>query len=208
MTTSSDAEPDVSGVTVSAGIEIVCTTCYLKGTATGELSVPSNFSVTQAISNVKNQVETTVQNLTDYAEGWAKNITEEASPDVMDFDFDALEFPRFDYDFTDVSLPAIPEANLRFTFDGFELYMLIDTTLSLGTTYTLNLFNSGRETSEAVPIGLYITEDLQLGLIFTVDLILAAHGTVDVSSGFHLLMDDGFAIDIALFGDDASGITL
>lgn len=149
----------------------------------------------------------TVENFTDAAYDYLKDLADEAWDSVMDHEEFAL--PTFDFDFNNVSIAPVPDANLRFSFDGLELYMLMDTTLSMDATYTLNLFNSGRYLAgtPAAVIGIYITENLHLGLIFTVDLILAAHADIDVSSGFHLLLDDGFAIDIALFGDDASSIT-
>ncbi|KAF2773459.1 hypothetical protein EJ03DRAFT_380191 [Teratosphaeria nubilosa] len=66
-------------------------------------------------------------------------------------------------------LPPLLEANLHFTFDDLELYMLVETTLTLGSTYT---------------------------------------ATIQTSSGFHLKLNDGLAIDIAFFGDNVSDITL
>ncbi|KAK4499719.1 hypothetical protein PRZ48_010237 [Zasmidium cellare] len=202
-----DAEAKVSqaNITVETGIEVICTTCYLKGVATAELSISSSLNISQELQQLSHSLVDTVENFTEAA----KDFVEGTAHNVMDsiFDDEDFKFPTFDFDFNNVSIEAVPDASLRFSFDGLELYMLIDTTLSLDATYTLNLFNSGRETAGVIPIGLYITDDLQLGLIFTVDLILAAHADIDVSSGFHLLLDDGFAIDIALFGEDASSIT-
>lgn len=164
--------------------------------------MPSSFNITQTIDSVGEQVEDNLKNFTDAAVEYVKDIADEFWDSVMDLDFDEFEFPTFNYDFNNLTVPDIPEANLRFTFDGLELYMLVDTILSLGATYTLPLYKS------KTPVGIYITEELQLGLIFSVDLILATEGSIDVSSGIHLKLDDGFAVNIALFGEDASDITL
>lgn len=112
-----------------------------------------------------------------------------------------FELPTWPYDFT-VPISPIPKASLHFGFDGMELYMLIDTTLSLGATYTLPLYESESLAGIALPNG------LDIGIIFSVDLILTVDGMIDISSGFHLKLEDGLAIDIALFDDEVSGITL
>lgn len=182
----------------------MCTTCYLKGIATAELTVSSTVNISQELTQIGDNLIGIVENFTTAAVDVVEELLKDNLTDLV-HDIEHGDFPTFDFDFDNVSILAIPEANLRFSFDGLELYMLVDTILSMDATYTLNLFNSGREA--AMPIGIYITEDLQLGIIFTVDLILSAHADIDVSSGFHLLLDDGFAIDIALFGEAASSIT-
>jgi hypothetical protein len=83
-----------------------------------------------------------------------------------------------------------------------ELYMEIDTTLSGGATYTLNLYTS--ETA----IGFTVGEDLLIGVIFSVDLILSVESEIDISSGFHIQLNDGVAIDIPMFDRNVSSITL
>jgi hypothetical protein len=101
-----------------------------------------------------------------------------------------------------MEIPAIPECNLQFTFDELELYLNVDTIFSLGATYELNLYSS------STPLGISITKDLEVGVIFAIDLILSVEGEIDISSGFHIKLDDGLRIDIALFGDDVSEIVL
>jgi len=41
-----------------------------------------------------------------------------------------------------------------------------------------------------------------------VDLILDVQAEIDISSGFHVQLDDGVLIDIQLFSEKASGITM
>lgn len=196
--------PGPGGIPIAstAGITVVCTKCYLKGFATGELSVPSNFSMLSTIESVKNSTVDMIESLTDRVGEYVDNIAQEFWTDVITFDWDDFELPTLDFDFDNYTIEEVGDVNVRFSFDGLELYMELDTTLALGSTYTLPLYNS------ITPLGITISENLKLGLTFSVSLILDAQFTIDISSGIHLKLDDGFAVDIALFGDKASGITL
>jgi hypothetical protein len=78
----------------------------------------------------------------------------------------------------------------------------IDTTLSAGATYTLNLYESES------PIGISAGQELEVGIVFTVDVILSVEGEIDISSGFHIQLNDGVAINIAMFGQNISSVTL
>lgn len=120
---------------------------------------------------------------------------------VISGDFDGFDFPPFDVDF-DIDLPKLPECNLRLQFDGLELYMEIDTILSGSATYTLNLYTS------QTPIGFTVGTGLLVGVVFSIDLIVSVEAEVDISSGFHILLNDGIAIDIHMFDHDVSSITL
>jgi hypothetical protein len=179
----------------------VCTKCYIKGVATAELTIDGNFDAGLALEQTFDKVRENVENFTDtldeyyieYSKGVMANIKKDGI-DVEDF-----AFPTFDYNF-DMELPAIPECNLRFQFDGMELYMSINTILNAGATYELNLYSSN------TPLGLSITPDLEVGIIFAVDLIISVEGEIDISSGFHIKLEDGVAIDIKLFAEDVSDI--
>lgn len=80
--------------------------------------------------------------------------------------------------------------------------MEIDTILNLGATYTINMFTS------QTPIGFKLADDFQVGVIFSIDLILSVESQIDISTGFHILLDDGIAIDLHMFDKDVSSITL
>lgn len=206
---------------VSGDINVTCTQCYIKGEVIAQLSA-GHLNVSRIVDQTVDQVEGNVNNLTseivDYVGDWVKNVTGDSAELFTDFFegewddlerdwndlenvFDAKELPTFDYDF-DMHIPALPEVSLSFGFDSFELFMMLETALSLDSTYTYNLYHSNS------PIGISVTDDLWFGVIFSVDLILAATGEIDISSGFHIKLDDGLKIDIALFGDEASGIAL
>lgn len=184
-------------------MEIVCTTCYIKGTATAQFTIEGNFNASQAFHNVTSEIETDVDNITttaiDYVESYVKSVITSVTSDG--FHIDDLDFPPIQIDF-DVDVPNIPECELQFQFDGMELYMQIDTILSGGATYTLNLYTSESE------IGFTVGKDLLIGIIFSVDLILSVESEIDISSGFHIQLNDGVAINIPMFDQNVSSITL
>jgi hypothetical protein len=184
-------------------VEIVCTTCYITGTATAQFTINGNFNVSQAFHNVTSAVETEFTNLTTsaitYVENYVKNETSLLTSG--DFHIDDLDYPPLMFDF-DVAIPQIPACDLQFQFDGMELYMEIDTILSSGATYTLNLYTS------KTPIGFSVADDLLIGVVFSVDLILSVESEIDISTGFHIQLHDGVAINIAMFDRNVSSIAL
>jgi hypothetical protein len=184
-------------------VEIVCTTCYIKGTATAQFTINGNFNVSEAFHNVTSGIDTEIDNITTtaikYLENYVKNVTNLFTSDELHIN--DLNFPPLQIDF-DLDVPDIPQCELNFQFDGMELYMEIDTTLSSGATYTLNLYTS------KTPIGFAVAEELLVGVVFSVDLILSVESEVDISSGFHILLNDGVAIAIPMFDQNISSITL
>ncbi|KAL6362126.1 hypothetical protein LRP88_05610 [Fusarium phalaenopsidis] len=151
---------------VSASIEITCATCYIKGTATTKFIYDRDFNISDAFENFTNQVESEVRSLatqvTDYVEEYVDGVVMKLDDGVGLDDFD---LPPMDVNFN-IDLPEIPEFRLQFQFDGLEMYMLIDTVLSAGATYTLNLYTS------TTPVGFAVSDNLEVGVIFTIDLIL------------------------------------
>lgn len=182
----------------------------MTGVASAELSA-ERFNISQIVDDTVDQIADTVSNFTSELVNFVGNWIEEVSGEPFDsmgdvftggdFDFDAEVMPTFNYSFH-MDIPSIPEVKLRFGFDAFELFMLLDTTLAVGTTYTYNLYASKS------PLGFAVSDDLRLGVTFTADLILAVNGEIDISAGFHLKLEDGLAVDISLFDEDPSGIIL
>ncbi|KAI4950046.1 hypothetical protein J4E91_004702 [Alternaria rosae] len=192
--------------TLEAGIEVTCRRCYVKGVATAELTIDGDFDAEALLNNTADSVKTGVQNLTsDFKDYLVKSIEEVEDTfdmsdgiDASDFDFD---FPTFNLTF-DLDVPTIEDANLHFQFDDMELYLEIGTTLSAGATYEITLF------ATQTPVGMKIGQYLMLGAVVTVDLILAVEGAIDISSGFHIKLDDGVAIDLPLFGNEVADMTV
>ncbi|KAE9364300.1 hypothetical protein N431DRAFT_563636 [Stipitochalara longipes BDJ] len=201
-----EGEKSKSDTSFSAGIDIVCTTCYIKGTATAQFTVNGNFNVSQAFQNATSAIETEAINITstaiDYVKNSVESVAKNATTSILsgDFDLDDIDFPPLAVDF-DVSIPEIPACDLSFQFDGLELYMELETALSGGATYTLNLFKS------KTPIGFSVDSDLLIGVVFSVDLILSVESEIDISTGFHIQLHDGIAINIPMFDHNVSSIT-
>ncbi|KAI0427481.1 hypothetical protein F5Y09DRAFT_29930 [Xylaria sp. FL1042] len=196
-----DQVPAGDGVSISAGIEVTCTTCYVKGNVTAELGFDSDFDIAQAITNFTTEVGEEVGNITetavDYLEteipGLLTNLTD-------DLDFSDISFPPLNISFN-VDVLDIPECRLRFQFDDLELYMLIDTVLSAGASYTLNLYSTN------TPIGFSVDSETFVGVIVSIDLILAVDTDIDISSGLHIKVEDGMALDLSLFSQNVSSVT-
>ncbi|KAK7597493.1 hypothetical protein V3481_004076 [Fusarium oxysporum f. sp. vasinfectum] len=170
---------------VSASIEITCATCYIKGTATTEFIYDREFNVSRAFSNFTNQVRRGIDSLADETADYIEKYIDKVADNLEDgFDMDDFDLPPLDYNLN-IDIPEIPEFRLQFQFDGLEVYMLIDTVLSAGATYTLNLYTS------TTPAGFAVRDNLEVGVIFAIDLILSVEGEINISSGFHLRLDDG-----------------
>lgn len=161
-----------------------------------------DFNTTQAIQNFTGEVHDEILNTTnqviDYIEDYFPTVIHNFDDGI---DLDDFDFPPINISFN-VAIPDIPECHLKFQFDDLELYMLIDTVLSAGATYNLNLYSSN------TPLGISASDDLFIGVIFSVDLILSADAEIDISSGIHIKLDDGVGLDMALFGKNVSSITL
>jgi hypothetical protein len=200
----SEIEANKGDTSLSAGVKIVCTTCYIKGTATAQLTVNGNFNVSQAFQSFKSEVEGDVDNLTnatiDSFETYFENIGTDLTS--LDIHLDDLDFPTLNNTSFDLAVPDIPECQLLFELDDLELYMEIDTTLSAAATYTFNLYKS------ETPLGVSAGQDLEIGIVFTVDVILSVEAEIDISSGFHIQLNDGVAINIPMFSQNISSVTL
>ncbi|KAI9147170.1 FAD-linked oxidoreductase hmp9 [Paramyrothecium foliicola] len=176
---------------VAVGIEVVCSRCYTKGTATAKLDIEGGVDPATlfdgALDAVGDSVAGTIDELTD----WIGEI---------DFDFSDFELniPAPDLDFN-VDLSAFPDTVLEFSIDNLELLMEVETTLSGGITHEIPLFRS-------VGLGLELTPDLFLGLVFGVDLILSADAEISLTSGFHLALEDAAVLKVALFSEEATDL--
>lgn len=185
-------------MTASAGIELVCATCYINGTVKGSLTISDNFNLTQAIDNVEGLVE----NATSSALDTLETHVERVFGNISTFDFSEIPaWPTLDVDFNLANLSSLPSVKGRFEFDALELYLDLELQMSAEATYTLNLFTSKTPAGFSIP-------DLEAGAIFGVTLILMSKAEVDITGGIHIKLDDGLALDLELFNKNTSGITL
>ncbi|KAK4118649.1 hypothetical protein N657DRAFT_367267 [Parathielavia appendiculata] len=192
-------------------VEVVCVTCYLKGGATATLSINGTFDFGDTMKNLTSQLKEEFKNMTETALDSIKKITTNVAEEVGDFfdprpgeDFEleeVINFDNFTIDVdTDIDLPPLPEVGVLFQIDNLDLYMLLDTTISAGATYTIPIFKSQTSFGVSDPTN----PDLEIGLFVTMDLILNVEGEISLRSGFHLLLEDPVGFKIALFGNDVS----
>lgn len=184
-------------------MNIICTTCYIKGNITAELLTnTTTFNISQALDTVKSDIEGDFFNITNSTIQFLENNITVTS---LVHDIEELEFPPLPIDF-DITIPDIPEVTLRLQFDGMEVYMQTETIFTGDATYSLNLY-----TSDIPELGASFNEDGVkgfIGLVFTVDLMLSVNAEISISSGFHLSLNDGAVIEISMFGQNVSHINL
>ncbi|KAF2477230.1 uncharacterized protein BDR25DRAFT_371252 [Lindgomyces ingoldianus] len=191
-------------VSLSAGIEVKCKTCYIKGKATAQLDVNGNFNASQAFHGLLDSVEDEVHNITQEVGQQLDNDFEDflkslSTGDLSDA-FNAFQAPTINNSFS-LEVQGIPECLLQLQFDGMELYVLLETKLSGSASYTLNIYQSN------TPLGIAI-QDVQMGIWFSLDLMLDAEAEIDITNGFHLKLDDGVKISIPMFGNNVSDIVI
>jgi hypothetical protein len=174
-------------LTTSGSIEIICSRCYTRGDATATLRLDGEFNATAAYQEVEDSVEDTIDQL----KHWVKNIDADASEFKLDIPAPNITF--------DVDMPAFPGAVLEFQFDGVEMFVELDIVLKGGMNYRLSLYKSHE-------LGVELAEDLFFGFVFGIDLILTAEAEMTITSGFHVLLDDGVLLKLALFAKETSDI--
>lgn len=168
-----------------------------------QFTISGEFNASNALLDFEKVVASEILSITDEAFEVIYNDVTQIFEDIITLNFESLPaFPTLPYDFNVDNITDIPECQLRFQFDGLELFLETEIKLSAGATYTVNLYSSNS------PLGFSVGSDLRVGVVFAIDLILAAETEIDVTSGFHIKLDDGLAIDITLFGTDVSDITL
>lgn len=140
-----------------------------------------------------------IENITDAVTDFGKDVWAEVTDFVETGDFD---MPPLDIDLQDIEVPEIPDVVLKFGFDELDLLVDVDVTLEAGAEYKLNLYTSQG------PFGFRIAEDLLVGVVVSVDLILSVDGDVTVGTGFHLQLDDGFSVELAMFAEEVANIEM
>ncbi|KAF3923948.1 hypothetical protein AA313_de0209574 [Arthrobotrys entomopaga] len=179
-------------------VDVVCKTCYLHASMTASATVNGVFNLTQDIDSVRGAVNNVTNATLSYIQKYATSLS--TSFDKNTFDLADLGLPPIPVDFN-IATPQLPGAYLTFEFDGFEIYLEMETVFSAGVTYAINLFSLPN------PIGLQLTKDLFIGVVPSIDLILSADSEINISSGFHIKFDDGFILETGLFANNATQTT-
>ncbi|KAL4738950.1 hypothetical protein BDV11DRAFT_188753 [Aspergillus similis] len=186
---------------LESGLAVICTACYINGSVSGFLTVENDFNISQAIDSVADEVsnvtESAIDQLETFVEDIIGNVTDIDS--VTDFDFPA--WPTLDLDLDLDDADGFPDIHAQIEFNDLELYLELDIQLSAGATYTLNLFTSQSIAGFAIP-------GLEAGALFKVSLVLIAEAEIDISSGFHIKLDDAFALELELFNKNISQISM
>ncbi|KAJ5656691.1 hypothetical protein N7507_008641 [Penicillium longicatenatum] len=186
----------------TAAIEIICSTCYVNGSVTGDLTLTGGFNFTEAIDNVGDEILNITDTAIDQLETYVKTVAEDAVEDIVNLDLEAIpSWPTLDLDFNLDNVAVLPEAQIHFEFDDLELYLDLDIKLSAGATYTLNVFSSETPEGFRVP-------GLTVGAVFSVDLILIADAEIDIGSGIHIKLEDGLSFDLEMFNSNVSSISV
>lgn len=196
-------------------MDISCKTCYIKGLAFAELNIESDLDFSQIVNNTINDVRSQIVDLANETKKQIEVFIDENFDSLADLTtylsetsdnfedgIDVGDFlpPIKDISY-DLNITTIPNATLSFRFEDLDVYLELETVLDASATYTLPLFHS--QTVAGISIG-----DTRIGATFTVDLILSVEGSLNMTSGLHIKVDDTVSLDIALFGDEVSGIDL
>lgn len=200
-----DKNKNKPSVAFDAGIAITCVDCYLKAGATAKMTVNGTFDLGGTLKNVTEQLGEEIKNMTETAvdsiTAWTKHIADDLFAGDLhrdDFSFDNYSI---DMDF-DIDIPPLPEVSLLFQIDHLDLYMLIEASISAGTTINIPLFVS------ETPLGSSAGEDMEIGLIAAVDLILSVEGMINLRTGFHLETDGPVGFQLNLFEKDVADLIL
>lgn len=161
-------------------ITVTCKTCYIGGSVTGNLQYEGNFTeITDSIQNDVSDYRGLWSNLTE----WIGEDSDKSIPEIQ---------PVLNLDDTQ----GLPEAQGHFEFDGLELYLDLDITLSQSATHAIPLFQ--------IPLDEFEIDDIDIGPKLSIDLILIASSAIDLESGIHVKIDDGVAFDLDLFRNISS----
>lgn len=175
----------------SAGLEITCVRCYIKCDAIVEFSLASDFNFTAYIDGFFDELK-----------NFSTAVLNEIEADVGDFiDSPSLESLN---DVTDIkvtedfniAVPEVSESEIQITLENLDLYVELETRLTRGASYTLNLFTSN------TIFGVRIAEGIEAGAFITLDLILSA---ININSGFHISLDQA-VFNMQLFSREIANL--
>jgi predicted amino acid-binding ACT domain protein len=194
-----------TSIDASVGVAIICQKCYIKSDVVITVTTHSGFNLTQAISSFNDNFTAEVKNIT-------HTVVDEIKASVksfkgIDFDLSSLSsgnlpaLPTINGTLNLDTIASIPETQIELEFNGLELYMNVSLQLSAGSSYTLNLYDS------KTVFGVGHGSD-RVGVVFSIDLVLSVDAELDISSGFHILMNDGFSFSLDLFEPDTDKINM
>lgn len=112
-----------------------------------------------------------------------------------------LPYPTFPFDFN-AAIASISDITVQHQIDGMEMFLQLETSVSKGATYEINLFASKSQAP------LQISDSLFLGVSAELDLIIDAQSAMDMTNGFHVQFNDGLLMEMKLFANTPPHVTL
>lgn len=193
-----------STTTLSKGVEIVCTKCYVLGSAQVKLTSSEPFNTTQFTQSTANAFNETFREIKKYTSDLASEIKAfvgDSFDAISHLDLESLQGFHLPAPQIDFNIPVnAPDTKLQINFQDLDVYAELGVVLSSSLTYKLNLYTS--KSLLGAKVG-----SVLVGVVVNLDLILSTETEVDLSTGFHIKLDRAL-IDITLFADEASHIDL
>ncbi len=195
---------------LDANVTIMCKSCYATAKLTTSLTFSDRFDATKGIEDVTNGVQpitkTMTQNVVNFIQSTFQNSSTAVMPDIQNvadgnLGLEMLPYPTLPFDFNP-AIASIQDITVQHQIDGMELYAQLETSLSKGATYEMNLFTSKSMTP------LRISDSLSLGVSADVDLIIDARSAMDMTNGFHIRFNDGLLMEMKLFANTPPHVTL
>lgn len=138
-------------------------------------------------------------NFTDKVVGYALESLQTVAVNLANgYDDGDFDLPRLDVDF-DLAIKDLPESELQVAVKGFEMYVELDNAIMLGATHIIDLFTS--RSLFNIRLG-----DRPIGCFLVFDLILDGPVQTAFEGGFHMKIEDGFAMNVPLFCDKVGSI--
>ena len=202
----SPASNNTSPGTADLGVDITCKACYIKGGFTASLKVKDNSTdvLTRYTSDseIQEKVRTATQAAFNKITDGLQSSKTNSNVTSRDMETTPVQLPTVDVNF-DLDLVPVPGVSAQFQFnEGLELYMLVNTKITVGSTYILKLFSS------KTPVDIAIGSNITAGVALDIDLILTSTSAIDVTSGFHLRLDKGAAMEFDLFSTNVSDVAM
>lgn len=126
-------------------VQVVCTKCYITGNVHTELSVDSNFNVSDALVGTIDDIGDAFNDTMTAIEDAFHEYTDEMQSNFTAFANGDLGIPDIDFDL-ELNITSTPEASFQIRFDGLELYLQLQTVVAAGTSFTVPLLEASPTT--------------------------------------------------------------
>ncbi|KAH8901742.1 hypothetical protein GQ53DRAFT_835388 [Thozetella sp. PMI_491] len=194
---------------LGADVSITCKSCYATAKISTSLTYSDRFDATRAIEDVTNGVKPVAKSLTQNGVGFIQSSFQGMGSSMMQdiqnvaagrLGLELLPYPTLPFDFN-LGVSSIPNITVRCQIDGLDVFAQLETSLSKGATYRINLFTSKTRST------FMVSKSLFLDLSAALDLIIDAPAALSMASGFHIKLSDGFLMESKLFATSPPQVT-